>query len=99
GQIVQDTMNGTSGQLLKATMSGFTTSVSGASLTIEMVRSNGMPVASGTFTASMTTPTPLVVNLPSLPATGSYTVRIRPANNGSAGMTTTFSGQVLISPR
>ena len=96
GQVVQKTFSGTAGQQLGLSLSGFTTSVSGAQLYAIVLKPDGTQLTSAVVTAAQTTPTAYTLDLPVLPTTGTYTVQVLPYQNYYAGLTTTFSGQVLV---
>ncbi len=76
GQVVQKTFSGTAGQQLGLTLSSFTTSVSGATLNVIVLKPDGTQLTNNNFTAAQTSPTPSR-DLPVLPTTGSYTVQVR----------------------
>ena len=78
GQVVQKTFSGTAGQQRGLTLSGFTTSVSGATLNVIVFKPDGTQLTNNNFTAAQTSPTAFVVDLPVLPTTGSYTVQVLP---------------------
>ena len=78
GQVVQKTFSGTAGEQLGLTLSGFTTSVSGATLNAIVFKPDGTQLTNNNFTAAQTSPTAFVVDLPVLPTTGSYTVQVLP---------------------
>ena len=97
GQIAQYTFSGTAGQQLGLALSNFTTSVAGAQLYAIVNKPDGSNLLFGYFTASQTTPTAYTYDLPVLPTTGTYTVMVYPYQTTTSTMTTTFSGQVLVS--
>ena len=98
GQVVQKTFSGTAGEQRGLTLSGFSTSVSGATLNVIVFKPDGTQLTNNNFTAAQTSPTAYVVDLPVLPTTGSYTVQVLPYQWSSNNHpTTTFSGSVLVS--
>jgi YD repeat-containing protein len=97
GQVVQYTFSGTAGQQLGLTLSNFTTSVGGTTLSAQVLKPDGTQLIGTTITAANTSPTPRVLDLPVLPTGGTYVVRVSPTQDGYVGVTTTFSGQVLVS--
>ena len=78
GQVVQKTFSGTAGEQRGLTLSGFSTSVSGATLNVIVLKPDGTQLTNNNFTAAQTSPTAYVVDLPVLPTTGSYTVQVLP---------------------
>ncbi len=99
GQAVQYTFTGTASQLLRLTLSNFTTSVSDATLSVLVLKPDATTLASVNITAANTTPTAKVLDVPVLPVTGTYTVRIYPNPSYNTSLTTTFSGQALLGVR
>ena len=97
GQVVQKTFSGIAGQQRGLTLSGFTTSVSAATLNVIVLKPDGTQLTNTNFTATQTSPTAFVVDLPVLPTTGTYTVQVLPYQwSSNASLTTTFSGSVLV---
>ena len=86
GQVVQKTFSGTAGQQLGLSLASFTTSVSGATLNAIVLKPDGTPLTSTTFTAANG------IDVPVLPTTGAYTVQVYPFTKHA----TTFTGQVLV---
>ena len=97
GQVVQKTFAGTAGEQRGLSLSGFSSSVSGATLNVIVLKPDGSPFTNNNFTATQTSPTAFVVDLPVLPTTGNYTVQVLPYQwSSNTHLTTTFSGSVLV---
>jgi trimeric autotransporter adhesin len=96
GQRAEYTFSGTAGDQHDLILSAFSTSVAGSSITAQIKRTDGYPIYTHDFTAADTA-SPRTLGLPALPATGTYTLSIYPADSGDARQTTTFSGQAKIS--
>ena len=60
GQVVQKTFSGTAGEQRGLTLSGFSTSVSGATLNVIVLKPDGTQLTNNNFTAAQTSPTAFV---------------------------------------
>ncbi len=67
GQVVQKTFSGTAGEQRGLTLSGFTTSVSAATLNVIVIKPDGTQLANNNFTAAQTSPTAYVWTYPCCP--------------------------------